>query len=199
MGNDELLRNPASWPRFRAGDDLSGHEHDRLFVQDHSGKYRDVAAGIPGLERGSVSRGIAVADVYGDGRLSVAIARQWMDSVFLRNVYRGGSSLVLDLRLPGAVAGSRPAIGAAVTVTLPDKRRLVAQVDGGNGHSGKRAPEVHFGLGNLVAKIDLDVEICWRDARGIRRVSQKLSSGRYRIDLSGGALVLECAGQERRS
>ncbi len=43
----------------------------------------------------------------------------------------------------------RPAIGAAATVFLPDGRRMTAQVDGGNGHSGKRSQDLHFGLGNV--------------------------------------------------
>ena len=62
---------------------------------------------------------------------------------------------------------SRPAIGATAKVILPDGRRLVAQVDGGNGHSGKRSPDLHFGLGQLAANTALRVELQWRDAGGL--------------------------------
>jgi hypothetical protein len=55
-------------------------------------------------------------------------------------------------------------------VLLPDGRRLTAQVDGGNGMSGKRAPQLHFGLGNVAADKPLQVEIRWRDPRGQRQV-----------------------------
>src|SRR5262249_37072813 len=77
MGNDELLKYPHSWPNFRPGADVSGaHSHDHLFVADASGRYHDVWP-LLGLDRGTISRGVATGDVYGDGRLAVAIARQW--------------------------------------------------------------------------------------------------------------------------
>src|SRR5262249_45615420 len=74
MGNDELLSNPAVWPRFSAGDDLAGQSHDRLYLPDSRGKFHDVWPFL-GIDDRTVSRGIAVGDVFGDGRLAVAIAR----------------------------------------------------------------------------------------------------------------------------
>ena len=72
---------------------------------------------------------------------------------------------------PGADLYGSPAIGAFATVRLADGRKLVAQVDGGSGHSGKRSPDLHFGLGNWPADADLNVEIDWRDAAGQRHHS----------------------------
>ena len=72
-------------------------------------------------------------------------------------VFRGQPS-------PG-IAG-RYAIGASATIKLPDGRRLVAQVDGGNGHSGKRSPGLHFGLGQISPDALLQVDLRWRDAQG---------------------------------
>ena len=104
MGNDELLPRPSAWPRFSNGDDLSGQDHDRLFLPDARGKFHDVWP-LLGLDRGTVSRGIATGDVFGDGRLAVAIARQWAPSLFLRNTSNeAGRAIVIDLRVPGAVA-----------------------------------------------------------------------------------------------
>jgi hypothetical protein len=183
MANDELLKMPVFWPRFTAGDDLSGSEHDRVFVQDARGRFHDIGREI-GLKPGTVSRGIAVADVYGNGRLSVAIARQWMPSQFLKNLSpAAGEAIVLDLRLPGALSGTRPAIGATAKLRLEDGRTLVGQVDGGSGHSGKRAPEIHFGLGRLPPGTRLEVEIAWRDARGVHRMTRHLAAGRHPIEL----------------
>jgi enediyne biosynthesis protein E4 len=59
------------------------------------------------------------------------------------------SALVLDLRFSNANGTTRPAIGAVAVVSFADGRRLVGQIDGGNGHSGRRAPEIHFGLGAI--------------------------------------------------
>jgi hypothetical protein len=64
---------------------------------------------------------------------------------------------------------SRPAIGAQVLVHLPDGRRLVSQVDGGSGHSGKRAPDIHLRLGKVEAGALLKVEVRWRGADGKMR------------------------------
>ena len=66
--------------------------------------------------------------------------------------------------------------GAEVTVTLPDGHRMVAQVDGGSGHSGKRAPEVHFGLGTLSPSTPLRVDVRWRDGQG-RREHERRQAG----------------------
>src|SRR5262249_44306320 len=132
MGNDELLKYPHSWPNFRPGADVSGaHSHDHLFVADASGRYHDVWP-LLGLDRGTISRGVATGDVYGDGRLAVAIARQWMPSVFLRNVSPApGHWLQLDLQVPGQVRGTtRAAIGATARVVLADGRIISGHVDG---------------------------------------------------------------------
>jgi enediyne biosynthesis protein E4 len=47
---------------------------------------------------------------------------------------------------------------------LPNGKRMVSQVDGGNGHSGKRSPGLHFGLGAAVGPVR--VEVHWRDPDG---------------------------------
>jgi hypothetical protein len=186
MGNDELLKLPATWPRFSQGDDLSGNDHDRLFYQRPDGTFVDVARQA-GFAIGTVSRGIATADVFGDGRLSVAIARQWMPSTFLRNVTASaGSYLTLDLRVAGQGAAQIPAIGAVARVRLSDNRVLIDRIDGGSGHSGKRAPEIHFGLGNVPANEELSVELSWRNASGIHFATVRLKPGRHRIELKEG-------------
>jgi hypothetical protein len=183
-GNDELLRYPASWHRFGPEDDVSGRGNDRLLVADASGRYHDIWLSL-GLDRDTISRGIALGDVYGDGRLAIAVARQWMPSLFLRNVSpKTGAALVLDLRVPGTVGGTRPAIGAKARIVLSDGRILAAQIDGGSGHGGRRAPEIHLGLGHyLPAGQAVKVELTWRDIHGIHRRDVQLLPGRHRIVL----------------
>ncbi|HEX8692701.1 MAG TPA: CRTAC1 family protein [Longimicrobium sp.] len=196
MGNDQLLAHPAVWPRFGPGDDLSGRQHLMLFARARDGRYYDVAEGA-GVGQRQVTRGIAVADVDGDGRLDFAAANQWDRSYVYRNQSpETGASLVLDLLfpvdgrarttvrpgLPRAGEGY-PALGASARVTLPDGRVLVAQVDGGNGHSGKRAPQLHFGLGDHPPGIPLRVEVAWRDAAGVHREALALLPGRHTVVL----------------
>lgn len=62
-----------------------------------------------------------------------------------------------------------PAIGAHVAIQISrgdSHQTMVAQVDGGNGHSGQCAPELHFGLGPVDAQQTLEVSIRWRDRAG---------------------------------
>ena len=179
--NDELLRLAGFWPRFQAGDDLSGHHANPFFTQAEDGRFYDIAAEL-GMGEPQVSRGIATADVDGDGDLDFAVANQWEASVFYRND-RPARSDFLGLRLVYPIGGSgpgdtrsghsdrttaygRPAIGASARVQRADGRVLVAQVDGGNGHSGVRSPELHFGLGDSGPDDPLNVEIRYRDRSG---------------------------------
>jgi hypothetical protein len=190
-GNDELLKYPAVWPRFSQKDDLSGRDHDRLFMVTPGGQFVDVWPSLH-LDSETVSRGIATADVFGDGRLSVAIARQWSASLFLRNISPdAGQAIVVDLRVPGCVAGTRAAIGAEARLRLSDGRVVTSTVDGGSGHGGKRAPEIHLGLGRVPADQPFDVEFRWRELAGVKSRTIALTPGRHRIVL-GAYDAAEC-------
>jgi hypothetical protein len=178
--NDRLVTDPGFWPSFRPGDDVSGHNSAAFFVRDRNGRFENLADEI-GLADPMVSRGIAVADVDGDGRLDFAVANQWEPSFVFRNeAPNPGQFLGLHVLLPlepgqplrwraghpGSDLYGRPAIGAAATVHLPPSRVLVAQVDGGSGHSGKRSPDLHFGLGQIPVDQKLKVDLRWRDPNG---------------------------------
>jgi hypothetical protein len=204
MGNDNLLLHPASWPRLHAGDDLSGHDHNHFFVPTAAGRYADLSHAL-GLDDPHVTRGIATADVDGDGLLDFAIANQWEDSFFYRNqTTTGNSFLQLYLLLPvnGATTPQtrvipghptpelrgRYAIGATATLHFPDGRLMVQQVDTGNGHSGKRSPELHFGLGHLSASTPVAVDLAWRDTNGaVHRETLHLTPGLHTILLASSA------------
>ncbi len=195
IGNDELLKYPQYWPRLQSpSDDVSGHKPNPFYARAANGRYINIAAEL-GLDQLQVSRGIAVADVDGDGDLDFALANQWKDSHFYRNNCPNtcGNYLGLHVRRTNkkqvtVYKGhptnlSSPAIGAAIKVTLPNKRVLVAQVDGGNGHSGKRSPDLHFGLNKIDA--NLKVEVSWRNSQG--KVNQQILSlapGWHTIELN---------------
>jgi hypothetical protein len=185
MGNDELLRHPGVWPRFAEGDDLSGDRADAFFVRGEDGRYDDIAAAI-GLGESSITRGIAIADIDGDGDLDFALARQWEDSVLFVNAKgQEQRSLILDLRLTNTDGSTRPAIGAAAMATLPNGRELSVISDSSNGHSGRRSSEVHFGLGGYVSEVP--VRITWRTATGLHERDFRLLPGRHRLVLDDSA------------
>lgn len=216
MGNDLLLQRPGAWLRLQPGDDLAGHEPNAFFTRDASGRFVNIAAEV-GLGRPQVTRALALADVDGDGDEDLVAGNQWEDSRFYRNDARPRSFLGLDLLRPttqdaaaitaptqvqtgrsGARLPGVAAIGAAVSVRLPAGHglapflpgltQLVAQVDGGNGHSGKRSPAVRFGLGDWPAERALTVEVRWRDTSGQPRCEVlSLRPGWYTVRLGQGA------------
>jgi hypothetical protein len=198
MGNDNVVRDPAHWPNFRPGDDLSGNDHNRFFVRSSSGRFFDLSNEL-GLADPQTTRGIATADVDGDGLLDFAIANQWEDSVFYHNRSKAaGNFLQLYLLLPVGQSGvsetrvlpghpapgtlGRYAIGATATLHLRNGKRFISQVDAGSGHSGKRSPELHFGLGYMPSSQPVVVDLCWRDNNGkIHRETLKLMPGLHTI------------------
>ncbi len=199
-GSDQIVQNPRVWPTLQPGADISGGDRNAFFVRAKDGRYYDIAHEV-GLDESMVSRGIAIADVDGTGRLSFAVANQWGPSYFYRNDSpHPGAFLGLHLLLPlqpgtravairpghpGSDTLDRPAIGAAATVHLPNGRRRVAQVDGGNGHSGKRSPDLHFGLGHLPSTTRLRVDLQWRDGSGtVHHETVQLSPGWHTVRLS---------------
>lgn len=194
MGNDVFLRFPSAWHAYHPGDALSETDRNRFFVRRPDGTYADLSEQI-GLLHDAPARGIAVADVDGDGRLDFAIANQWAASDFYHNVSpHVGSSLSLRLLMPREPTqsfevgppqirpGAWPAPTAEVTITLPDGRRLIRQLDGGNGHSGKDAFELHFGLGRLATDKEFPVNLRWRDRSGVIQTRHiYLRPGKYDV------------------
>ncbi|EWM64837.1 MULTISPECIES: CRTAC1 family protein [Micromonospora] len=182
--NDTLLEHTSAWPRVRQGDDIAGGQPLRLHARMPGGAYADIAGQL-GLAVPIPTRGIALGDADGDGRLDMAVARQWDAPVFYRNDSPGtGSQLSLKLNRPpaGDAATGSPVIGADVTVRTPDGRVLRGRVDGGSGHSGRRSFEVHIGLGDVTGPVQVD--LAWRDRTGAPRAQTvTLTPGRHALTL----------------
>jgi len=205
LSNDQLLSNPANWPRFQSGDALSDNYHNPFFVRASDGRFYDLAPELA-LNKEQISRGIATADVNCDGRLDFAVANQWANSsVFLNESSASNGFLGLRLRLPINPTTSeaiqtyawgnpcrpprdlltRSATGAVVTVEMAGGQKAIAQVDGGNGHSGKRSPDLQFGLGSVSPDSKVSIRIQWRDAGGeIHDNTLQLNPGWHTIVLS---------------
>ena len=187
--NDTLVRHPSWWPNVRAGDDIGGSQRLHFFVRGEDGRYVNIAPEL-GLDIPLPTRGIATGDADGDGRLDLAVARQWAEPVFYRNASpEPGAFLGLRLTHESAdpAAAGSPAVGAQVMVTTPDGRKFVSRVDGGGGHSGKRSNEVHIGLGADVTG-PLQVTLCWRDRTGqIRKQDLQLTPGWHDVQLGSQA------------
>lgn len=204
MANDYMVHVPAAWANYQPGDDLSGHEHNPFFVRAADNRFYDIANDI-GLSDPFVTRGIATADIDGDGRIDFAIANQWEASFLFRNVSdTGNRSLSLRVQFPVSATArdkspsatddrvaplGRAAIGAIVTLTMPDGGKHVAIVDGGSGHSGKRSHEVHFGLGSIPEGTPLKVDVRWREFESVMTQQFDVTPGRHTLILNSTGKV----------
>jgi hypothetical protein len=189
---------------------LSGHDTNPFFVRGADGRYHDIASEL-GLADPMVTKGIATADVDGDGRLDFVFANQWEPSYFFHNESpKPGSFLGLHLLLPvgpsaksgliqrpghpGSDIVGRPAIGAFARASLPDGRKLVAQVDASAGHSGRRSPDIHFGLAAADPDQPVLVELSWRDPQGQKQqTSLRLKPGWHTVLLGQGGMNFQTA------
>jgi hypothetical protein len=154
--NDVLVKYQKSWPKFLVGSDVDGACAKPFWALGSNGRYIDLSSRLfPGIT--APSRGIAVADVNGNGYPDMVFANFWEDSVFIKNQTTGNRFLGLHLLLPIAAADGGttppahtrihdghpewregiPAIGAFVDIEMPEGRHQIRQVDGGNGHSGQ--------------------------------------------------------------
>jgi len=189
--NDLTVRHPEWWPHVRQGDDIAGNQRLKFYVEKPDGTYVDLAPEL-GLDVPVPTRGIATGDSDGDGRVDMAVARQWDQPVFYHNTAPAPGSY-LTLNLEHADTPGSPVVGAEATVCLADGRTLVQQVDGGSGHTGKRSNEIHLGLGHEVTG-PVQVHLRWRDHQGrVHDQDVALAPGRHTIAL--GATATEAPGR----
>jgi enediyne biosynthesis protein E4 len=201
--NDTFVKYQANWPRFLEGSDVDGSYPNPFWALGSNGRYVDLSSALfPGLT--PATRGIAIADVDGDGYPEMVYANFWEDSDYIKNLSTGNRFLGLHLLLPVTASDSAakppettrvhdghptwregtPAIGAFVEIETPDGRRQIRQVDGGNGHSGQRSPEVLFGLGRD-NPTQIQVRIAWRDFQGtLHRDALSLTPGYHTVVLA---------------
>jgi hypothetical protein len=128
-----------------------------LYWNAGNGKFKDISQQCgPGCAQPESSRGLAVADFWNDGRLSVVVNNMSSQPMLLVNQARNQNAW-LGVIVKGT-RSNRDGIGAKVTVSA-NSRRFVKEVRSGSSYISSNDLRLHFGLGNT-SKVD-GIEVRW--------------------------------------
>ena len=120
-----------------------------------NGHFADISNGAgPGLIEPYASRGLAVGDLWNDGRLEAVINNLGDRPLLLVNVARNDNHW-LGVRLIGTTS-NRDGIGAKVTLHSA-KRVWVDEVRSGSSYNSSNDLRIHFGLGKETVFTGLEV------------------------------------------
>ena len=155
---DLLLVNGHVYPEVDSQHLGSNFQEPRiLYYNNGDGKFIDISATAgDGITKPSSSRGLAVGDLWNDGRMSAVVSNMNAPPSLLVNQVRTPNHWVA-FRLIGTKS-NRDAIGARIRVKA-GSRTLIDEVRSGSSFDSNNDMRVHFGLG-AAAKIDW-VEVRW--------------------------------------
>lgn len=136
--------------------DFDGYEQHPLLMTFDGSKWQDASATAgPYFSGRYVGRGVATADVDGDGDLDAVVVHQNKPAALLINESERGHWLQLHFT---GKASNRAGIGCRVKVQCRD-RSFTSQLFGGTSFASTHQPALVFGLG---ARVDpVDIEIHW--------------------------------------
>lgn len=135
---------------------MAMEDPNNLLHQQPDGRFKETAA-TAGVATTARSRGAALADFDGDGRLDLLVSNRRAPLEIYRNITPGTENwLRIALFQQGP---NRNAIGARISVETPAGKQT-AQTYVGGGHAGGQALPLHFGLG---AAARARVTVVWPD------------------------------------
>ena len=155
---DLLLVNGHVYPevdKFHLGSDFQ--EPRLLYHNNGNGTFTDISdsAGT-GITTTASSRGLAVGDLWNDGRMSAVISNMNARPSLLENQIKYANHWIAFKTI--GTNSNRDGIGARITVRA-GKRLLVDEVRSGSSYVSNSDMRVHFGLGKET-KVD-SVEVRW--------------------------------------
>jgi hypothetical protein len=155
---DLLLVNGHVYPEVDSAKLGAAYRERRfLYYNLGNGKFRDISKDSgPGLQQPMSGRGLAIADLWNDGRLDAVVNNLSDLPLLLVNVAKNNNHW-LGLKLTGT-RSNRDAIGARVTIH-GEKRIWVDELRSGSSYNSSSDLRLHFGLGP-VTKIN-SIEVRW--------------------------------------
>jgi enediyne biosynthesis protein E4 len=155
---DLLVVNGHVYPEVDRQNLGSTYQEPRILYHNNgNGRFTDISASAgPAFAASASSRGLAVGDLWNDGRLSAVIVNMHASPSLLVN-QAPSSSHWIGLHTIGAKS-NRDGIGARISVKA-GARTLVDEVRSGSSYSSSNDMRVHFGLGS-VDKLEW-VEVRW--------------------------------------
>jgi hypothetical protein len=155
---DLLLVNGHVYPEVDKNNLGSNYEEPRILYHNlGKGTFADISAGAgPGINARASSRGLAIGDLWNDGRISAVITNLNALPSLLVNQVRSANHWIA-IRTVGTKS-NRDAIGVRISVTV-GTRTLVDEVRSGSSYNSSSDMRVHFGLGSAT-KVN-SVQIRW--------------------------------------
>jgi hypothetical protein len=155
---DLLLVNGHVYPEVDRQHLGSDYEEPRILYRNlGNGKFDDISATAgPGITTRSSSRGLAVGDLWNDGKLSAVVSNMNAPPSLLVNQVRTSNHWI-GVQTEG-LKSNRDGIGARIRVKT-ETRTLVDEVRSGSSYNSNNDRRVHFGLGSA-AKVAW-IEIRW--------------------------------------
>src|ERR1700758_3128504 len=155
---DLLLVNGHVYPEVDSQHLGSSYKEPRiLFHNNGDGTFSDISASAGmGITTAASSRGLAVGDLWNDGRISAVINNMNAAPSLLVNQVKSANHWIAIHTV--GTKSNRDGIGARIRVKTA-ARVLVDEVRSGSSYDSNSDMRVHFGLGSA-AKIE-SVEIRW--------------------------------------
>lgn len=141
-GNSSIIGDAKNWPAFD-GRSLSGYQNKKVWLNDGSGKFIDVAQSV-GVTDTHDGRAVALVDLWNRGVLDVVVANQKGPLLVYKNTVMPDNQWI-EFDLEG-IKSNRSAIGAQVTMYWNGEEQM-QNVSGGCGFAAQNDRRLHFGLG----------------------------------------------------
>jgi len=155
---DLLLVNGHVYPEVDQQHLGSDYQEPRILYQNEgNGKFADISANAgPGITTAKSGRGLAVGDLWNDGRISAVVSNMNAPVSLLVNQVKSGNHWIAFKAI--GTKSNRDGIGAKIRVKAGD-RVLVDEIRSGSSYDSNNDMRVHFGLGRA-QHVD-GVEIRW--------------------------------------